>query len=83
MIIGAASVCELTTGGTLAVGCGLWAVGCGLWAVGCGGIAVPNKVGAARPLGISRSTDKYVTANKLAGECAPVSHLHKQIPALS
>ena len=36
MIIGAASVCELTTDGTLAVGCGLWAVGCGLWAVGCG-----------------------------------------------
>jgi len=33
VIIGAASVCELTTDGTLAVGCGLWAVGCGLWAV--------------------------------------------------
>lgn len=76
MIIGAASVCELTTDGTMAVGCGLWAVG-------CEGVAVPNKVGAARPLGISRSADRYTIASKPAEEYAPAGHRHKQNPALS
>ena len=69
MIIGAASVCGLTTDGALAVG--------------CGGVAVPNKVGAARPLGISRSADRYTIASKPAEEYAPAGHRHKQNPALS